>query len=718
MPRSKVKFGSLQEFLAHFGNSFDPVFNDEIIRFKQPHHKSKSGWYIGRSYNDILMIIASDYRDGEDWHLWCSKSKTTKEDKIEIEKFQKHSIEKNKLIQEEMHLSFKIENQEYLMALAGENLLKHPYFIKKKIDKNYCAESIFYENKKIIAIPMMDEDGDVWNFQRIFEDGQKYFNKGRSKGLFNYIDGNKETVFVCEGFATAVSVHKATGAMVYIAFSVNNLSDVTSVAKSRHKKVIICADNDSYSEKNPGIDGAKKAAKKNKCLFVAPEFKNKSSKPTDFNDLEMLYGLDEIKSQLTKNNPTTGDIVRSEVEADPEYLQYKSFFDMRLPNVRVCPMNKVAYIYDENSDQRKPAENLLKVIQSYASGDGLKASEVDMHLQRWINEKEPQYLMSMDEWDGEERLDKFLSHLKPSRIPRKHFVEIMKEWCSNIFRRLDDKHYRNFCPIFVGGQDIGKDTFIRHLFSGLKSYFANISMSDYEEKNFQNIIGKIVVNISEFDKTAKAHPAILKNVITSPQQTMRLPYERRAQDINFYCSFIGSSNTEDVLFDTTGSSRFAVIEIDSIDFGYDKSNPTQLLAEIRMLADSGFEASDKAWSEMNEIMDVLTPDDEFGIAEAIKNDWSTRVRDFIIYQKDLQTGWRHPWLSQSLAFPIILELSKKYQCTEKKIRNILKKAGFQRLEMVGTGRVRVWHPSGEISIFAKDTQSTCIRTDLVNHATS
>ena len=85
-----------------------------------------------------------------------------------------------------------------------------------------------------------------------------------------------------------------------IAFDVGNLGPVIEEIKESYPKspLIIAGDDDIWKDHNIGREKTEATAQKYGCSVVFPQFSNTDSKPTDFNDLHVLEGLEAIKSQI------------------------------------------------------------------------------------------------------------------------------------------------------------------------------------------------------------------------------------------------------------------------------------------------------------------------------------------------------------------------------------------------------------------------------------
>lgn len=175
--------------------------------------------------------------------------------------------------------------------------------------------------KHHIAVAIIDSHNTFLGLQRIFNDGQKRFTKGLSKkGHFTLIGCPSlpekiSTIHVCEGVATAASIHRAIGEPVFAALDAFNLLPVCKSLKRHYPKtqIIIWADNDWQKADiktkfgrvlgNTGLIQANRTAFKLRgTLVCTPDFSTFDSElikeATDFNDLHRLDGLNRLVSTI------------------------------------------------------------------------------------------------------------------------------------------------------------------------------------------------------------------------------------------------------------------------------------------------------------------------------------------------------------------------------------------------------------------------------------
>lgn len=156
--------------------------------------------------------------------------------------------------------------------------------------------------KGSLIVPVHDTAKNIHGMQFIRPDGVKIFKTGTHKlgNFFKIGRGNDKVILICEGFATGASLHQATGQIVAVAFDAGNLKPVAETLRLIYPdhRFIICADNDQWGNTNTGIIQAHEAAHTVKGWIIIPTFQNTTSKPTDFNDLHQLEGLNEVRLQV------------------------------------------------------------------------------------------------------------------------------------------------------------------------------------------------------------------------------------------------------------------------------------------------------------------------------------------------------------------------------------------------------------------------------------
>lgn len=156
-----------------------------------------------------------------------------------------------------------------------------------------------------LIVPVLNETGGLQSLQFIDADGGKRFLTGgkTAEGFFSVPakDGSKDgTLIISEGFATAASLHLATGHAVLVAFNAGNLPAVAKMARRLYpeREIILAADNDVNTEGNPGLTKATEAATTiGARLALCPAHEGKA---TDFNDLHLARGLDAVAAVIEK----------------------------------------------------------------------------------------------------------------------------------------------------------------------------------------------------------------------------------------------------------------------------------------------------------------------------------------------------------------------------------------------------------------------------------
>ena len=185
----------------------------------------------------------------------------------------------------------------------------HPYLVKKGVNP---AEGVRLHSGCLL-IPVMDASGRLHSYQTIAPSGEKRFLSGGAKaGNFFTIHGS-ERIAICEGYATAASLHQATGWTTVEAFDCGNLLPVAQAVREANPTgdIVQAADNDQWTEGNPGVAKAKEAADKIHAAVIVPAFSeiSQARQATDWNDLHQLEGLDTVRKQATQTRKMTVNLL-------------------------------------------------------------------------------------------------------------------------------------------------------------------------------------------------------------------------------------------------------------------------------------------------------------------------------------------------------------------------------------------------------------------------
>jgi len=173
----------------------------------------------------------------------------------------------------------------------------HPYLIKKQVIADNGIR--YHPPTGNILVPLRDGQ-DILGVQRISADGSKKVNPGgRLSGCYHVIQGELDTVYICEGYATAMTVHMATGKTAVMAVSAGNLAPVgEKVAKMYPSaRLVFAADNDQDKTPNPGVQAAEKAVREIKRgQVIAPPFPD--GQKGDWNDYALMHGGAAVRNLL------------------------------------------------------------------------------------------------------------------------------------------------------------------------------------------------------------------------------------------------------------------------------------------------------------------------------------------------------------------------------------------------------------------------------------
>lgn len=305
-----------------------PALDGKITRFDRD--GKKNAWFWGvqlhatKSGQPYIIAKVGDWKTDEEFEF-KSNVAFNREDKKIIQSRIKEAQEKAEAAKEALHAD---ASEIAVGIFSGARHTELTGYCKEKMIPALYGARVTTQgvidhatgrkgspgtgNNKVLVVPMRDTSGRLWGLQQINDRGGKYFITGQKKqGCFHMIPDDAdinaaEVIYVCEGLATASSVHQATQGVVIVAFDAGNLLPVCQALRKDHqdKPMILCCDDDIWGRRpdgtpyNAGREQGLAAAAAVMGRAVFPKFRSEENRPTDFNDLHSREGLEEVSKQL------------------------------------------------------------------------------------------------------------------------------------------------------------------------------------------------------------------------------------------------------------------------------------------------------------------------------------------------------------------------------------------------------------------------------------
>lgn len=320
-----VKTNNLKEECKLYMADCDLPFDNQLIadgiihRYSADSKKNKPDeWYVAHegytsSGNLYLICIFGSWSGGSkyEYKSFEKDNKLNEHEKSELRQIlQKQRLKAEQIIKSSYDSAAKEAQalwQEYYEVPPSEEYIR--YAKLKSIEPIGGVKfGLNPQGYPAIIIPIKNTFGELRSLQYISLDnnGESYKNflaGGEKKGNFHIIGdiaNLQETMYVAEGYATAVSIHKASNEPVVIAFDAGNLEKVVENIKNKFPQatIIIAGDDDDIGRKK-----AIQAANRFGCKTIFPIFTKENAKEgyNDFNDLYQISGIYELKKQLLQN---------------------------------------------------------------------------------------------------------------------------------------------------------------------------------------------------------------------------------------------------------------------------------------------------------------------------------------------------------------------------------------------------------------------------------
>lgn len=316
---------TLQDAMAAAGLEYrgEIIPDGKLHRIKVNGDHNPNSWYV--FHDDGLQAGSFGCWKRGFTESWCSKGteNLTEAERAERDrKWQQQTVEREnerrRLNDEARAMAQKI------LDTATPANADHPYLLRKRV-KAHPGVMIGpwpqRQKDSCLLIPLRTASGTLATVQAIYQDKpadgrDKDFLKGApKKGAFFTIGdvGTAKTIVMVEGYATAATVHEATGYASVMAVDAGNLLPVAEALRALYPdtRIIIAAENDRTTEGNPGLTKATAAAKAIGDLLAVPQFAD-DEEGTDFNDLAALHGIGAVREALLNASKPSADPQQAE----------------------------------------------------------------------------------------------------------------------------------------------------------------------------------------------------------------------------------------------------------------------------------------------------------------------------------------------------------------------------------------------------------------------
>lgn len=315
-----------------------------------------------------------------------------------------------------------------------------------------------------VVVPLHDERGELVGLQFIDGEGSKKFLTGTAKrGAWHWVGdpGERGTLAIAEGYATAATVHEATGWPVAVAFDAGNLMPVAVAVRRRFpgRLLVLCADNDHATAGNPGVSKATQACERVAGVLAVPQFGMADGR-TDWNDLQAEQGVEAVRAQL-----------RGAVDAHEASRQAVSSvtFDLELLLREFIVIHGTTFVWDGRRGRLMPLASLR-----VSAGEALVKQWLAHPMRRMVDEE----AVVFDPGDLDPRVPKInlftgmeltpdpsghctllLQHLFKLCGERERLYDWVLKWIALPLQRLGTK--MQTAIVMYGAEGTGKNLFWR-----------------------------------------------------------------------------------------------------------------------------------------------------------------------------------------------------------------------------------------------------------------
>lgn len=506
---------------------------------------------------------------------------------------------------------------------------EHPYLKRKLVNAFGLRIGRFRNQDGALLVPIRNIDGQITSLQAIFQNenpqlgrDRDYLPGGQKRGCFHVI-GNKPTganpvIVICEGYSTGASIHMATGYCVVVAFDAGNVPTVAKLMRQQFGRatIVVAADNDQWHEdgkQNDGVHYARQASITTGGLLAVPKFSRLSDKPTDFNDLHVLEGLNAVRDQINAVMPETvnDNFLPLDASVNPFMFPHMShqqkplntwenlewLLDQYGIKSRYNEISKdvVVTIPGKDYGNDASANSALTEIVSLCARNGMPSGSCAEYVKliAMSNRYNPaSEFITAKPWDGVSRIYDLCDTLETAEgFDRSLVLMMVRRWLiSAVAAAMQPTgFYSKGVLVLQGEQSLGKTAWFRSLVPPTLRELIKVgaTIDPANKDSVSSAIGRWMVELGELDATfRKSDIARLKSFISQDRDEIRRPYDRLESTYQRRTVFFASVNPKHFLADDTGNVRWWTIPVTRINYEHD-IDMQQVWAEVAQLYREG-----------------------------------------------------------------------------------------------------------------------------------
>ena len=615
----------------------------------------------------------------------------------------------------------------------------HPYLVRKAVrahglrvgrwSKTDDDGTEWLAVDRALLVPIMDRRGKITSLQAIFPEpapkiarDKDFISGGKKRGGF-FIIGNPPPaggiVCICEGYATAATIHELTGWCCVVAFDAYNIGEVARSMKDAMPacSFVVAADNDQWTMtpvENPGVHYAKRAAAEINARLVVPQFASLDGRPTDFNDLANREGDEVAQAQLLPSTQVSapasdgGGVEPITPDSVDTYTPFPDITGKGKPLATIRNARELLRRLRATVRYNVVAKRLELLIPGLETSIDNGQNVAVAHLNSYAvmcgmpTEKLPEYLLAIGDsnqynpvatwiqsrpWDGRTRLAEFyatVTERSDRRLPDGRSLKetLMRRWLISAVAATFNPEgvVARGVLTFQSEQNLGKTLWAKRLApKELRVIADGLILDPTDRDSVKQVVSNWIVELGEVDATfRKADIAALKAFVSKERDTLRLPYARAESEFPRRTVFFASVNDEQFLHDPTGNTRWWTIPVVALNNNHD-IDVQQLWAEVFELYRTG-----ETWHLSREELAALNDSNRDHEAINPVHEMVDRAFDW----DSMPTLWTVPMTATELVKAAGMDRPTKKDVNEA-AAHVTSRHGVQTAKK-GKARVKVW----------------------------